>query len=64
MTAPGSMMQRGDPGTVIDVSDDGFTVAAGEGAVKIFRVRPKGGQKVAAGEYMGGSGASIGTRFG
>ena len=54
----------GEPGTVTDVGDDGFTVAAAEGAVRIMRVRPKGGQKVAAGEYVGASGLSVGARVG
>lgn len=54
----------GDAGTVIEVSDDSFTVAAGQGAIKVSRVRPKGGQKVAAGDYIGASGLAIGARFG
>ncbi len=54
----------GDAGTVIDVSDDSFTVAAGQGAIKVSRVRPKGGQKVGAGEYIGASGLAVGARLG
>ncbi len=54
----------GEAGTVIEVAEDSFTVAAGAGAIKVSRVRPKGGQKVAAGEYIGASGLALGARFG
>lgn len=55
---------EGEAGTVIDVAEDSFTVAAGTGAIKVSRVRPKGGQKVAAGEYIGASGLALGARLG
>ena len=55
---------EGEAGTVIDVAADSFTVAAGTGAIKVSRVRPKGGQKVAAGEYIGASGLAPGARLG
>ena len=54
----------GEPGTVTEIGDDGFTVAAASGAVRVMRVRPQGGQKVAAGEYVGASGLSVGARVG
>jgi methionyl-tRNA formyltransferase len=41
----------GSPGEVIAVSNDGITVAAASGAIKIKRVKPKGGKKIAASEY-------------
>ncbi len=55
---------EGAAGTVIEVAADSFTVAAGTGAIKVSRVRPKGGQKVAAGEYIGASGLSLGAQLG
>ena len=55
---------NGEAGTVIDAGEDGFAVATGAGAIKVSRVRPKGGQKVAAGEYIGASGLSAGARLG
>ena len=54
----------GAPGTVIAAGDEGILIAAAEGAVRILRVRPKGGQKVAAGEYVGETGLAAGARFG
>jgi methionyl-tRNA formyltransferase len=54
----------GEPGAVLAIGDDGITVAAGDGAVKIMRVRPKGGQKVAAVEFVGDSGLAEGSRLG
>ncbi len=55
---------EGEPGTVTAVNGDSFTVAAGSGAVNIKRVRPKGGQKVAAVEFIGESGLAEGARLG
>ena len=54
----------GEPGTVIAVDENSFTVAAGDGGIRVSRVRPKGGQKVAAEEYVGASGLSVGARLG
>ncbi len=54
----------GAPGTVISVGRDGVTVAAGEGAVVIKRVRPAGGQKMPANEYAGESGLKAGDTLG
>lgn len=54
----------GAPGTVVAAGDEGILIAAAEGAVRILRVRPKGGQKVAAGEYVGETGLAAGARFG
>lgn len=54
----------GTPGQVISVSEDGITVAAGEGAVVIKRVRPAGGQKIPASEYAGDVGLKPGDTLG
>jgi methionyl-tRNA formyltransferase len=42
---------EGAPGQVIAIDDAGMTVAAQGGAVLVMRLRPKGGQKMAATEF-------------
>ena len=54
----------GGPGEVVDVSDEGFTVAAGQGGILIKRVRFDGGGKVAAAEFAAQSSLAAGTRLG
>jgi len=55
----------GDAGVVTDISDDGFIVAAGDaGGILISRVRPAGGGKVGAEEYLASSGLKPGDRLG
>ncbi len=55
---------EGTPGEVVAVSDDGVTVQAGGGRILIKRVRPKGGDKIAAGEWAGSVGVATGTKLG
>ena len=55
---------EGAPGEILDVSDDGITIAASGGAVCIGRVRADKDQKIAASEYAGGSGLSVGNSVG
>ncbi len=55
----------GSPGEILDLSDAGMTVAAGEGSVVVRRVRAHDSRaKVAAGEYAGGAGLRAGQRLG
>jgi methionyl-tRNA formyltransferase len=55
----------GDAGVVTAISDDGFIVAAGDtGGILISRVRPAGGGKVSAEEYLASSGLKVGDRLG
>ena len=55
----------GQPGEVTDVSDDGFTVAAGDGgAIQVHRVRPPDSGKIPAAEYAGLSGLAVGAVLG
>jgi methionyl-tRNA formyltransferase len=54
----------GAPGEVVEVSGDGFTVAAGGGAIAVGRVQPEGEKKIAAGEYAAAAGVSKGDRLG
>jgi methionyl-tRNA formyltransferase len=55
---------RGAPGEVVEVSDDGFTVAAAGGRILVKRVRPAGEGKIAATDYAAASGLTQGTRLG
>jgi methionyl-tRNA formyltransferase len=53
----------GEPGTVIALDDDSINIAAGEGAIRVKRVRAGAG-KVLAAEYVASSNLSVGDRFG
>ena len=53
----------GEPGTVIAIDDDCISIAAGEGAIRVKRVRAGAG-KVLAAEYVASSNLSVGDRFG
>lgn len=61
-----STMVDGDgaPGEVLDISDDGITIAAAGGAVRVGRVRPAKEKKIGAAEYAQGAGLSAGARLG
>ena len=51
----------GSAGQITDISDDGVVVAAGSnGGVLIKRVRPAGGDKIAASAFAGSAGLSVG----
>lgn len=54
----------GSPGKVVSISDEGFAVAAGLGQILVKRVRPEGGKKVTAAEFIEHSGLKIGDRLG
>ncbi|WP_424946415.1 methionyl-tRNA formyltransferase [Candidatus Spongiihabitans sp.] len=47
------------PGEILSVDEHGFVVAAGEGAIKVKRVRADGG-KIGAAEYAATSGLAVG----
>ena len=54
----------GQPGEVVSVSDDGVSVQAKGGRIMVKRVRPKGGQKQSAAEWVAAAGVSAGTKLG
>jgi len=54
----------GTPGEVIAIGDDGVTVAAGDGAINLQRVRPDGDKKLKSADFVAGSGITVGTRLG
>lgn len=51
------------PGTVTAVSTTSFTVATAGGAIEILRVRPEGGRKVTAGEFISSINLETGAQF-
>jgi methionyl-tRNA formyltransferase len=54
----------GAPGEVAVISEEGFTVACGEGGLLVRRVRPHDGGKISAADYVSGAGLSGGVRLG
>lgn len=52
------------PGTVVEVGDDGFRVAANGGSVFVGRVQVGRGRKVGAGEWAASVGLGAGDRLG
>jgi methionyl-tRNA formyltransferase len=54
----------GAPGEVVATSGAGFTVACGEGALLVGRVRPHDGGKISAADYLSAAELSVGTRLG
>lgn len=55
---------EGAPGEVLGVSQDGITIAASGGAVRIGRVRAAKEKKIDAGEYASAAGLGAGAIFG
>lgn len=54
---------NGQPGEVVAIDDQSFTVAASQGAIRVMRVRADAG-KVPATEYAASTNLSIGDRIG
>ncbi len=54
----------GAPGEVLDVSDEGVTIAASDGAVRVGRMRADKDQKLPASECAAAAGISAGTKLG
>jgi methionyl-tRNA formyltransferase len=53
----------GKMGEIVEVGDDSFTVVCADGRIKILRVKPTDGGKVAAGEFAKTVKLATGTRF-
>jgi methionyl-tRNA formyltransferase len=53
----------GKMGEVVEVAADGFTVVCADGRIKVTRVQPADGPKVAAGEFAANTKLNPGTRF-
>ena len=52
------------PGTVLAVSDQGVTVACGEGALRLTTLQRAGGKRLAAADFLRGFALSVGTVLG
>ena len=55
--------QRGEPGTVTDISADSFTVATGDGAIAVSSAKPPGQKKLAAADFVSHLNLKVGDRF-
>jgi len=55
---------KGAPGEVTDIGDDGFSVAAQGGGIRVGRVRPHDGKKIQAAEFVESSGLATGDVLG
>jgi len=53
----------GKMGEIVDAGADGFTVVCADGRIKVLRVKPADGPKVAAGEWAAASKLAVGARF-
>jgi methionyl-tRNA formyltransferase len=58
-----SVDTKDTPGTVIELTQDGFVVLCGEGALKITFIQKAGGRKIAASEYVGAFNLEVGHVF-
>jgi len=56
--------QSGEPGEVIDISKDAFTLACGVGALVVFNVQPESKKVMPADAYLRGHPLKIGDRLG
>ncbi len=52
------------PGTVVDVQTDHFTVACGEGFLKVLQIQPESKKRISAEEFLRGFRLSVGGQFG
>jgi methionyl-tRNA formyltransferase len=55
--------RSGEPGDVLDATDDGLVVACGTGAVRVTLAQPAGKKRLAIGEWARGRGIAAGQRF-
>jgi methionyl-tRNA formyltransferase len=53
----------GKMGEVVEVSTEGFTVVCADGRIKVLRVKPADGPKIAAGEFAANAKLTTTTRF-
>ncbi len=51
------------PGEVVEVTDDGFRIAAAAGSILVGRVQAEGARKVMSPEWVGSVGLRPGARF-
>jgi methionyl-tRNA formyltransferase len=52
-----------DPGTVVEMAENGFLVAGNGGSIFVKRLQPKGSPKVKAPEFVASAGLKVGDKF-
>ena len=52
-----------EAGLVVEVGRDSFTIACGEGALEVSRLRPKGKRSMAVSDFLNGTPVSVGDTF-
>lgn len=52
------------PGTVLEITEDGFLVAGVGGSIFVKRVQPQGGAKMKAAEFVASAGLKVGDKLG
>jgi methionyl-tRNA formyltransferase len=60
---PVSAESGAQPGTLIEVTPDGVTVACGDGALRITQLQKPGGKRLPVREFLTGFGLTAGLRF-
>ena len=55
---------KGEIGEIVEINNNGFIVTAKGGGILIKRVRPDGSGKISAGDWLKGSGVTVGTILG
>ena len=55
--------KAGEPGEVVEITGDGFTVSAADGAVLVRELQPAGKKQMAAAEFVSGYRLRIGERL-
>ena len=55
--------QAGEPGTVLEISRDGFVVAAGEGSVAPLELAPAGRKHMSGADFVRGHRPEVGERL-
>jgi methionyl-tRNA formyltransferase len=53
----------GMPGKIVEISDDGMTIACGDGGVRVARIKGDA-KKIAASEFASDAGVSVGSKLG
>jgi len=53
----------GVPGKIVEISDDGMTIACSDGGVRVARIRGDA-NKIAASEFASDAGVSVGSKLG
>ncbi|MEN8190684.1 MAG: methionyl-tRNA formyltransferase [Thermodesulfobacteriota bacterium] len=56
--------EPGKPGAVVSLSDDSFSIATGDGSIRVLVIQPAGSKKLGAAEFAKENGLTTGDTFG